>query len=76
MFEGIGTRGGTRGGKDQFNWSQVKADKYREFYLGQVKYFIYSLNSLFLIIKRHPKHGQHGFKHNLLLKLSKKSLQV
>ena len=50
MFEGIGTRGGTRGGKDQFNWSQVKADKYREFYLGQVKYFN-SLNSLFLIIK-------------------------
>ena len=27
-------RGGTRGGKDQFNWESVKADKDREFYLG------------------------------------------
>ncbi len=27
-------RGGTRGGKDQFNWENVKADKDREFYLG------------------------------------------
>lgn len=27
-------RGGTRGGKDQFNWDNVKADKEREYYLG------------------------------------------
>eukprot|EP00884_Botryococcus_braunii_P013938 jgi/Botrbrau1/22545/Bobra.114_2s0068.1 len=27
-------RGGTRGGKDQFSWENVKADKDREFYLG------------------------------------------
>ena len=27
-------RGGTRGGKDQFNWENVKVDKDREFYLG------------------------------------------
>jgi hypothetical protein len=27
-------RGGTRGGRDQFNWSDVKNDKYRECYLG------------------------------------------
>ncbi|KAK9802778.1 hypothetical protein WJX73_002172 [Symbiochloris irregularis] len=27
-------RGGNRGGKDQFNWDAVKADKDREFYLG------------------------------------------
>ena len=27
-------RGGTRGGKDQFSWEGVKADKDREFYLG------------------------------------------
>jgi len=29
------SRGGVRGGKDQFNWETVKGDKYREFYLGQ-----------------------------------------
>ncbi len=27
-------RGGSRGGRDQFNWEAVKADKDREFYLG------------------------------------------
>ncbi|KAJ1503381.1 hypothetical protein HMI54_007902 [Coelomomyces lativittatus] len=27
-------RGGTRGGRDQFKWSDVKADKHRENYLG------------------------------------------
>lgn len=27
-------RGGNRGGKDQFNWDNVKADKDREYYLG------------------------------------------
>ncbi len=27
-------RGGTRGGKDQFSWDNVKADKDREYYLG------------------------------------------
>lgn len=28
------TRGGTRGGKDQFDWEDVKTDKDRECYLG------------------------------------------
>lgn len=27
-------RGGTRGGRDQFNWENVKVDKDREYYLG------------------------------------------
>ena len=27
-------RGGTRGGKDQFQWDEVKEDKHRENYLG------------------------------------------
>lgn len=27
-------RGGTRGGKDQFSWEDVKGDKDREYYLG------------------------------------------
>jgi len=31
-----GVRGGTRGGKDQFDWDDVKVDKDRENYLGQV----------------------------------------
>ncbi|KAI8338380.1 kinase phosphorylation protein-domain-containing protein [Chlamydoabsidia padenii] len=28
------TRGGTRGGRDQFSWEDVKTDKDRENYLG------------------------------------------
>ncbi|KAF9436368.1 hypothetical protein BGZ76_004159 [Entomortierella beljakovae] len=28
------TRGGTRGGRDQFKWEDVKEDKHRENYLG------------------------------------------
>ena len=31
------SRGGTRGGKDQFNWDDVKSDKERENYLGNYK---------------------------------------
>ena len=31
---GDAPRGGTRGGKDQFNWEDVKGDKDREYYLG------------------------------------------
>eukprot|EP00304_Pavlova_gyrans_P005772 CAMPEP_0206042486 /NCGR_PEP_ID=MMETSP1466-20131121/6586_1 /ASSEMBLY_ACC=CAM_ASM_001126 /TAXON_ID=44452 /ORGANISM="Pavlova gyrans, Strain CCMP608" /LENGTH=85 /DNA_ID=CAMNT_0053417195 /DNA_START=46 /DNA_END=299 /DNA_ORIENTATION=- len=33
MYDGP-ARGGTRGGRDQFNWNDVKNDKYRENYLG------------------------------------------
>ena len=29
------SRGGVRGGADQFEWEDVKADKYRECYLGR-----------------------------------------
>ena len=29
------TRGGTRGGQDQFDWEDVKTDKDRECYLGK-----------------------------------------
>ena len=29
------TRGGSRGGTDQFDWEDVKADKHRENYLGE-----------------------------------------
>uniref|UniRef100_A0A453RRT9 Multiple myeloma tumor-associated protein 2-like N-terminal domain-containing protein n=1 Tax=Aegilops tauschii subsp. strangulata TaxID=200361 RepID=A0A453RRT9_AEGTS len=28
------TRGGVRGGRDQFKWDDVKVDKHRENYLG------------------------------------------
>ncbi|KAF9161764.1 hypothetical protein DFQ26_004168 [Actinomortierella ambigua] len=28
------SRGGVRGGRDQFSWDQVKEDKHREYYLG------------------------------------------
>ena len=34
MGGGDAPRGGTRGGKDQFNWDDVKGDKDREYYLG------------------------------------------
>lgn len=30
------SRGGVRGGKDQFNWDDVKGDKERENYLGML----------------------------------------
>jgi len=33
MFRGL-ARGGTRGGKDQFSWEDVKNDKDRENYIG------------------------------------------
>ena len=33
LFDGL-DRGGTRGGKDQFKWDDVKNDKDRAFYLG------------------------------------------
>lgn len=32
------SRGGVRGGQDQFDWEDVKADKYRESYLGELKH--------------------------------------
>ena len=35
-----GIRGGVRGGKDQFEWDDVKVDKDRENYLGEVYYLI------------------------------------
>lgn len=36
MF-GSSRSGGVRGGQDQFNWDDVKADKHRENYLGKSK---------------------------------------
>jgi hypothetical protein len=42
------SRGGVRGGQDQFDWEDVKADKYRESYLGESKVYKaakYSLSS-------------------------------
>lgn len=39
------SRGGVRGGKDQFNWSDVKGDKERENYLGM------SIHCSFLMIE-------------------------
>lgn len=45
------TRGGNRGGQDQFDWEDVKSDKHRESYLGEFvlkykAYLKYSLGSL------------------------------
>lgn len=37
MFGGGRTgyrEGGTRGGRDQFNWDSVKQDRFRDYYLG------------------------------------------
>lgn len=33
----VPVRGGTRGGRDQFNWDDVKLDKYKENYIGQTE---------------------------------------
>ena len=35
----IPTRGGTRGGQDRFEWEDVKVDKDRENYLGEIEAF-------------------------------------
>jgi len=35
IFAGTGQRGGVRGGKDHFNWDDVRGDKYKDYYLGQ-----------------------------------------
>jgi len=35
IFAGTGQRGGNRGGKDLFQWDDVRGDKYKEYYLGQ-----------------------------------------
>lgn len=32
------SRGGVRGGSDQFEWESVKIDKHRENYLGKFKW--------------------------------------
>jgi len=37
MFGGGSTKyrdGGTRGGRDQFSWEQIKDDRFRDYYLG------------------------------------------
>eukprot|EP00189_Rhodosorus_marinus_P006119 CAMPEP_0113965142 /NCGR_PEP_ID=MMETSP0011_2-20120614/7576_1 /TAXON_ID=101924 /ORGANISM="Rhodosorus marinus" /LENGTH=190 /DNA_ID=CAMNT_0000977613 /DNA_START=203 /DNA_END=775 /DNA_ORIENTATION=- /assembly_acc=CAM_ASM_000156 len=34
LVSSAGRRGGTRGGRDQFDWEEVKNDKHRENYLG------------------------------------------
>ena len=44
------TRGGTRGGKDQFDWEDVKTDKDRECYLGR---FTLSVTNVYCILPIH-----------------------
>ena len=34
--KGMQIRAGNRGGRDQFDWEDVKVDKYRENYLGEL----------------------------------------
>ena len=74
-------RGGNRGGKDQFNWDNVKGDKDREFYLGHsvkattgrwqkgIKRFC-ELPALSVLTASLPREGQEG-----LLETSKKYLR-
>jgi len=35
IFAGLEQRGGNRGGKNLFNWDDIRGDKYKEYYLGQ-----------------------------------------
>ena len=37
------SRGGVRGGQDQFDWEDVKLDKHRESYLGKWKVTLTSI---------------------------------
>lgn len=34
------SRGGVRGGQDQFDWEDVKGDKHRENYLGNWRTYV------------------------------------
>lgn len=40
------SRGGVRGGADQFTWESVKTDKHRENYLGIIDFIVTALNVL------------------------------
>ena len=45
--KGMQIRAGNRGGRDQFDWEDVKVDKYRENYLGKqvtLKFYIVYLS--------------------------------
>lgn len=60
------TRGGTRGGKDQFDWDDVKTDKDRECYLGKtlrVDSVLYTVNFL---IMDHPQLGRPRYKYKII----------
>lgn len=39
------SRGGVRGGADQFTWESVKTDKHRENYLGTINFNVTALNN-------------------------------
>ena len=53
------SRGGVRGGQDQFDWEDVKSDKYRESYLGELFLFcsfeglkLFKIHILFSLVSR------------------------
>ena len=43
------SRGGVRGGKDQFNWDDVKGDKERENYLGKYLSFLFQRKGFIIL---------------------------
>ena len=46
------SRGGVRGGKDQFEWESVKTDKHRENYLG-----IFVISFLNILVLENDRFG-------------------
>jgi hypothetical protein len=48
------TRGGTRGGKDQFDWKNVASDKDREYYIGHSAGAFCFLNNLCSVLSPSP----------------------
>lgn len=49
------SRGGVRGGADQFDWEDVKSDKNRECYLGKFVQFVIEQLNQFIFTKSKTK---------------------
>lgn len=51
--KGMQIRAGNRGGRDQFDWEDVKVDKYRENYLGkQLLLSVFAYSSYSVTVKK------------------------
>ena len=72
------SRGGVRGGQDQFDWEDVKADKYRENYLGESRSSVFQFphNRIWAFILLHEKFLQFDWLRAVVFQLNFKYLHV